>query len=432
MAGRLHYFPGVPRSQLLIAGAAVLCRACFGYSVLTHEAIIDSSWESHIKPLLQQRFPDATAQELKEAHAYVYGGCVIQDLGYVPFASRFFSDLTHYVRTGDFVAALLRDAQDLNQTAFAIGALAHYAADTTGHPAVNRTAVIVYPKLRRKFGEVATYEDDPSAHLKTEFGLDVLQVARGLYISDSYHAFIGFKVSKPVLEQAFRDTYGIELKDVFTSLDLAIGTYRRSVGALIPEMTKVAWQTKMKEIAQASPGMTRKRYLFRMSRREYEAEWKEQCRKPGIGARILAILFRIIPKIGPFRPLAFRPVTSAGERLFLQSFTATAERYRFLLNGARQEGPNLAEMNLDTGRPTRAGEYRMADEAYCKLLGKLAGHNFEALSPELASDIIAFFGENPEPPRGSKSLDGWRKALDELAALRRRSVSMPHRNPSGL
>jgi hypothetical protein len=120
-----------------------------GYSVLTHEAIIDSTWDSAIRPLLLKRFPAATPEDLNGAHAYAYGGCIIQDLGYYPFGSKFFSDLTHYVRSGDFILSMIRESQDLNEYAFALGALAHYAADNNGHRmATNPSVPILYPRLR--------------------------------------------------------------------------------------------------------------------------------------------------------------------------------------------------------------------------------------------------------------------------------------------
>ena len=88
-----------------------------------------------IQPLLAKQFPRATREDsCKQARAFAYGGSVIQDLGYYPFGSHFFSNLLHYVRTGDFVEAMIREARDVNEYAFALGALAHYAADNAGHP----------------------------------------------------------------------------------------------------------------------------------------------------------------------------------------------------------------------------------------------------------------------------------------------------------
>src|ERR1700693_3686465 len=269
--GKMARLAGIARLGCLIA---LLAPASYAYSILSHEAIIDSAWDASIQKLLLKRFPDATPEELERAHAYAYGGCIIQDMGYYPFSSKFFSDLTHYVRSGDFIAALIHESQDLNEYAFALGALAHYAADDSGHRLATNLAVpILYPKLGTKFGKTVTYWDNPVSHLRTEFGFDVLQVAQGRYAADSYRKFIGFQVSKPVLERAFRDTYGLELKDVFGSLDLALGSFRYSVGNILPGMTRVAWQLKGDTVVKEIPGMTKKKFLYNLSRSSYEKEY---------------------------------------------------------------------------------------------------------------------------------------------------------------
>src|SRR6266567_4973990 len=230
--------------RLLSAPAAALVLvvlACGGalsaYSVLTHEEIVDLLWTDKIQPLLLARYPSLSEDQIKEAHAYAYGGAVIQDLGYYPFGSRNFSNLVHYVRSGDFVRELLLESQDVNEYAFALGALSHYASDITGHPAVNQAVAIEYPKLRARFGKSVRYAEDKTAHLKTEFGFDMVQVARNRYASEHYHDFIGFKVSKSLLERAFPVVYGVELKDVLPRLDLTIGSYRFTVSKLIPQLT---------------------------------------------------------------------------------------------------------------------------------------------------------------------------------------------------
>ena len=289
---------------------------CNGYSVLTHEAIVDSAWDDAIKPLLLQRFPDATHEQLKEAHSYAYGGSVIQDLGYYPFGSHFFSDLVHYVRTGDFVQALLRDSSNLDEYAFALGALAHYAADNEGHRlAVNKSVPMLYPRLRRKYGDVVTYDQSPPAHLKTEFGFDVVQVARGHYGSDAYHDYIGFQVSNDLLDRAFMETYSLDLKSIFTDYDLALSTYRYGVSEVIPKMTQVAWQTKKDEIQKDIPGITKKKFLYHISRASYEKQWRGHYEKPGFGTKFLAFLFRLIPKVGPFSVFTFKIPTPAGREI---------------------------------------------------------------------------------------------------------------------
>ena len=204
-----------------ILGCALPSRA---YSVLTHEQIIDLAWKDQIRPLLLKRFPQSTDDQMKEAHAYAYGGSMVQDMGYYPFGKKYFSDLVHYVRTGDFVGALLDESSDLNEYAFALGALAHYSSDNMGHPAINQVVAIEFPKLRKKYGNSVTYADDHKAHIRTEFGFDMVQVAKNRYTSDTFHDFIGFEVSKPLLQRAFVKIYGLDLSDVLgrkTSLSVA-------------------------------------------------------------------------------------------------------------------------------------------------------------------------------------------------------------------
>ena len=334
------------------------------YGVLSHEAIVDAAWDKSIAPLLQARFHPSD-EALRDARSYAYGGCLIQDLGYYPLSSRTFGDLTHYVRSGDFVVSLLTQAANVNEYAFALGALAHYSADNTGHPgAVNRAVPMIYPKLRAKYGSVVTYEDNRPAHLKTEFGFDVVQIARGAYLPTTYHSFIGFQISKPILERAFLATYGLELKDVFGNFDLAAGTFRYSVGTMIPQMTKVAWQTKEKEIKQLTPTATRGQFLFALSPPDYEKDWGTTYERPGLRSKILAIVLRVIPKVGPFSSLAFKLPTPEAERLFIDSFEATLARYRgYLSTLSNGRALSLANLNFDTGDPVRPGEYRLADAA---------------------------------------------------------------------
>src|SRR5579864_2029949 len=322
------------------------------YSVLTHEAIIDSVWDSSIKGLLLQRFPETTAEELAKAHGYAYGGSIIQDMGYCPFGSRFFSDLLHYVRSGDFILSLIRNSQDLNEYAFSLGALAHYAADNDGHRiAVNLAVPLLYPKLGLRFGKQVTYADDALSHIKTEFAFDVLQVAQGHYAPDSYHGFIGFEVARPVLERAFEETYGLKLDQVFTNVGLAIGSYRRSVSSSIPAMTRVAWQLKKSEIIKDAPSVTRKKFLYNLSRASYKKSWGNEYQRPGFRSQLLTFFIRLMPRVGRSRAFAFRTPTPAVEKMFMASFNATLDRYRELLAGQKAGKLILPNRNLDIGEP---------------------------------------------------------------------------------
>jgi hypothetical protein len=394
---------------------------CVGYSVLTHEAIIDAAWKEDIEPVLLSRFPDATAEQLVEAHAYAYGGAIIQDMGYYPFGSQFFSDLTHYVRSGDFVLALIAESQDLKEYAFALGALAHYAADTTGHPlATNLSVAIMYPKLAKQYGPVVTYDEKPSAHAQVEFGFDVDQVAEGNYASRAYHDFIGFEVSEPVLERAFADTYCIDMSSVFLSVDAAIGSYRHAVSTVIPRTTRVAWHMKRHEIQNSHPNEVRSQFIYNVSHSEYRKEWGKTYEEPGIPARIKALFLHLVPKVGPFSALAFHPPTPAVEQLYMHSFNETLKDYRGLLVAQREGRLQLPNDNFDTGELTEPTAYPFTDQTYARLLAKVSA---KPISDTLRSDILAFYADLGAPFATKKDPKAWQDVLDELDKLKASPVS---------
>jgi hypothetical protein len=405
-------------------------QTCAAYSVLTHEEVVDLLWKDNIVPLLKQRFPAATDDDLKKAHAFAYGGSVMPDMGYYPFGNKYFSDLTHYVRSGDLVVNLLKEASDINEYAFALGALAHYSADNCGHPTINQVVGIEFPKLRKKYGDVVTYEDNPKDHIRTEFGFDVTQVAKNRYTSDSYHDFIGFEISKPVLERAFQDTYNIPLSDVISNEDLAFGTFRRAISTVIPEMTRVALVTRRKEIVKETPNFQARQFRYYLSRANYQKEWGRAYKRPGFGTRVLAFLFKLVPKIGPFKALDFKVPTQQTEDLYIASVDRTVENYTKLLRETASGNLQLANTDFDTGHDTRAGEYALTDKTYARLLDQLAAHDFAQVTPELKNNILAFYSDPNAPIATKKNPEAWKKTEDEVEKLR--SVSpKPGSNAGG-
>ena len=402
----------------LLALALVWPDSAQGYAVLSHEAIIDAAWESHIKPLLLKKYPQATEEDLSHALAYAYGGSIIQDMGYYPYGSPFFSDLTHYIRSGDYILALLRDAQDITEYAFALGALSHYAADNQGHRiGVNRAVPLLYPGLRKKYGDSVVYENARLAHVKTEFGFDVLEIARERYAPDSYHAFIGFEVARRVLDQAFRETYGLELKSVLVSEDKVLNSYRRDVSKLIPKATRIAWDLKKDEIKADIPDATRKTFLYNLSRSNYELEWGGDYRKPSPGERFLAFLYKLIPKFGPLQILQFRTPTPQTEQMFEASFNATLDHYRKLLKETAEGTLQLPNDNFDVGEHTAPGIYRLNDEAHAKLLDELAEAKFAGITPEVKAEILRFYADPDAPYATKRNAKAWAKVRVELQQL---------------
>jgi len=420
------------RYLVLLSFVASFSSLGSGYSVLTHEQVVDLMWNDQMQPLLLKRFPGSTEDQLRKAHAYAYGGSLVQDMGYYPFGSKYFSDLVHYVRSGDFVEALLHDASDLNEYAFALGALSHYASDNSGHPTINRVVALEFPKLKKKYGDNVTYADDPKAHIRTEFGFDLVQVAKNRYTSDRYHDMIGFEVSRPLLERAFLETYGLKLEDVFGNIDLAIGSYRRSVSTLIPEMTRVALLSRRDVIVQDTPNFDKKKFLFHLSRSNYEHEWGTVYRKPGIGTRILAFFLKLIPKVGAFKAVNFKIPTKQTEDMYIKSVNATIDNYAGLLREASNGNLELPNRDCDTGRETRAGEYALTDKTYARLIDDLSKKNSDPLSPALRENLLQFYSDPNAPLATRKNAKAWRKLQQELEQLKQRAVLQSREQISAL
>jgi zinc dependent phospholipase C len=410
---------------MLLLGMTIVSPPARGYSVLSHEAIIDVAWSSHIKPLLLLRFPDATPEDMKVAHGYAYGGAIIQDMGYYPHGSHLFSDLTHYVRSGDFVLALIRDSNDLNGYAFALGALAHYAADNYGHRiGTNRAVPILYPALKKKFGDSVSYEQNPLAHVKTEFGFDVLEVAKERYAPDSYHDFIGFQVDPLLLAQAFQETYGLELKTVLKDQDKVLGSFRYDVSKLIPKATRIAWTLKKDEIMKDQPGVTKNQFLYNLKRASFEKNWGKNYQKPTVGEKFLAFLYKILPKIGPLKILQLRTPTPETEKMFEASFNSTLDSYRVTLEKLRAGELVLPNDNFDLGEASAPGKYRLNDQAHADLLAKLAKQDFSGASPEICDEIIEFYSHKDASYFTERKPREWAKLQAQLQQLKN-SVAQP-------
>ncbi|MGN6163783.1 MAG: zinc dependent phospholipase C family protein [Flavisolibacter sp.] len=391
------------------------------YSVLTHQALIDANWKAVLLPLLQKKYPAASAEQLKTAKAYAYGGAVAPDMGYFPYGSKLFTNLVHYVRSGDFVESLFDEAQNMNDYAFALGVLCHYMADTYGHPlGVNKSVPLEYPKMKKKFGTIVTYAENKISHIRTEFGFDVLQTARGNYASDSYHDFIGFAVADTLLGKAVLKTYGLSLNELFANLPLAIGTFRWAVRNVFPTITKTAWALKRTEIEKAQPGITARKFIYSMKRKQYNAEFGNKRTKPDFFSFLLSSLIQFLPKVGPLRALNFEVPDPEVEKIFIQSFDTVSKKYVQVLKN-NVTNINLANKDFDTGKPTQLGEYPLCDETYKELLFKLKDDGFTSVSDLLKNNIINFYATDTGGAK-TNSKD-WPQINEALTALKSAKIN---------
>ncbi|MBV8865104.1 MAG: zinc dependent phospholipase C family protein, partial [Acidobacteriaceae bacterium] len=364
------------------------------YSVLTHEQLIDLSWKTLIEPLLRSRFPRATPDQMRAAHAYAYGGCAIQDMGYYPFGKAFFSDLTHYVRTGDFITSLLRNSRTIDEYAFALGALSHYVGDNIGHrDAINLAVGLGFPKLEKLFGPSVTYDEDPHAHVRVEFAFDISEISKHRLAPAAYLEFIGLQVSRRLLEQSFEETYALRLGSVLGREGPAIRSYRSSVRSFIPTVAHAETVIHRDEFPPDSPDHEFEVYTDRISRADFQTTWNAYRRQPSLRTHLLAFLIRILPKIGALSDLAIKVPDQKTNDLYVRSLNRSFELFRSLLADFKAHPdriPPIPNRDLDTGERSKPGAYALTDETYAELLHRITSDHVQPVPPDLRQDILNF------------------------------------------
>jgi hypothetical protein len=421
--------PFILKSRRLQIGAACVAIAVFflsptapAYSVFTHEETIDLAWSRSIRGLLLARFPGVSEAQLVEAHAYAYGGCAIQDMGYYPFAKDFFSNLTHYVRSGDFVSNLLRDARTLDEYAFALGALSHYLGDSIGHSeAINLSTPIAFPKLGRKFGATVAYDQDPHAHIRTEFAFDIDQLSKQTFAPPSYMRHIGFRASRPLLDRAFRETYGFSFPELVGKTRPALRSYRGSVRTFIPAFAGAEVVLHRRQFLADTPNDTYNLFAQRLQRADYERHWEPDYKGPGVGSRVLAIVVKILPKVGVISLLAIKIPVATTENLYVASVNQTVDSYAELLKQL-QESPDadlaLPNRDLDTGNLVKPGTYRLTDETYAQLLDRITSRAERPIPAEVRQNILDFYADPDAPIYTKKDASAWKRVQSDLLILK--------------
>jgi hypothetical protein len=387
------------------------------YSVFTHEELIDLAWNGSIRPILLARFPGATEEQLRIAHSYAYGGCAIQDMGYYPFGKPFFSNLTHYIRTGDFISWMFRNARTIDELAFAMGALSHYLGDSIGHSeAVNPATAVEFPRLKRKFGSTVTYGESPHAHIRTEFAFDIDELTNAEFAPPAYLQYIGFRVPRAFLARAFASIYGFELHELLGEAHPALRSYRSSVRRFIPlfaEGEVVLHRHHFPPQADEDPAY--QQFHKRVAQTSYERRWRHTYRGPGFKAHLIAILIFIVPKIGAASDLAIKVPTADTQDKYLRSVIHTESAFREALQkfAAQADPPaSLANIDLDTGYAMRRGEYELADIAYDQLLARLTSKPDRVVPADLKRDLLNFYSI----PAGG--LDPAKKVEEQLEVLK--------------
>ncbi|WP_263385213.1 zinc dependent phospholipase C family protein [Granulicella arctica] len=402
----------------LLALTVTPSREASGYSFLTHEQLIDLTWKASIRPLLLQRYPKLTRAEVLTAHAYAYGGSAIQDVGYYPGGDKFFSDLTHYVRSGDFITALFRNAHNANELAFAIGALSHYVGDVIGHPDATNVAVpLEFPKLAARYGPVVNYAQAEHPHVQTEFAFDINEIANHRFAPAAYLKHIGLAVPVKQLATAYYETYGIGGEYASGRRRLSLSGYRFAVRSLLPRVAFAETVLHRKSFPIDSPGPEIDLLKKQLAQADFENGWDQYRKKPGIGTYSLAGFIYVVPKFGPLKLLAIKGPTSITEDDYVRSFNLSIIELRHQLTRVGTADHAIPNRDLDTGAKVKPGGYRLTDDTYAKLLRELTSTPDRPIPPGIKTDIAEYYADPSAPIVTKKNPKRWAEVQHDLTIL---------------
>lgn len=400
------------------------------YSVQTHEQLIDLTWSRSIAPLLQSRYPKITKQQLQEAHAYAYGGAAIQDLGYYPFGKAFFSDLTHYVRSGDFILSLIRDSHNPDELAFAVGAMSHYVADSIGHPqAVNPSVGLEFPNLAERYGPIVTYEEDERAHVRTEFAFDVNELVKNRFAPPRYLKYVGLEVPEPLLRRAFLETYGLDMKHSLGYKRPVIRGYRFSVRSFLPQIAAAEAVLHKNSMPLDTAGKPFDQLRAELAHADFENGWSQYPRGPSLRSRLLAAFIFAVPKVGPLSDLAIRGPNQDTEERYVESLNNAISSIRSILKHFSSVQTSLPNLDLDTGIRTQPGAYRLTDQTYASLIHRLAAHPEQKLPAGLMQDIALYYSD-PAATTTHKDPKRWAQLLHDLKIVHSMQEGRPPAFPT--
>ena len=400
---------------LVLTGA----RPAGAYSVLTHEGMVDFLWADSIQPLLLQRYPGLTAAQLREARAYAYGGCVIQDMGYYPFGKEILSDLLHYVRTGDFIRSLFRNAKSADETAFAIGALVHFYGDTIGHPnAVNKAVASEFPDLAAKYGPNVNYAEGPRQHVQAEFAFDVNELVKHRLAPERYLNHAGFQVPVALLGKAFYETYGLHLDKVMRQHRPNMKGYRFSVRKLLPSVAYAEMLLYGKRMPADTPGPELDQFNALVAKTAASERWDQYRTHPGFGTHIMAGVIFLLPPVGKLGYLKIHPPDVATESDYVRSVLKTADVLQQTLAAATRSG-KIPNDDLDTGNHVYPGTYPLEDYAYADLLHEMVGNPQSPIPFGIKRDLTAYFADLSKVKylQGDKNKKRLAQVQDDLPKL---------------
>jgi hypothetical protein len=272
-----------------------------------------------------------------------------------------------------------------------------------------------FPKLAKAFGSSVTYDESPHRHIRTEFAFDIAELSDGDFASAAYLRYIGFKVPRKFLEEAFQRTYGFDIHEVLGRAHPALHSYGTSVRSFIPDFAEAEVVLHRHQFPPHLDSEADHIFRERLARTAHKRKWKHTQKQPGVKAHLLAVLVFLVPKIGSASDLAIKIPSPQTYEMYQSSVNHTVDVLRDMLHKLCHGGDEvkLANIDLDTGDHVKRGEYPLADAAYARLLEHLTSKPDRVIPAATKQNIMTYYGTMAASIKG-----GGPKTDEQLATLR--------------
>jgi len=216
----------------------------------------------HINALLLKKIPAGKPRRIEQAQAYAYGGAIIQDSWLLPIRQPLFKRPHAFTSAAAISSkALLARRQGCPRVRFSPSVRSRITLRTT--TVIASAPTEPFPICYRPPEEIRrqrfVLRTTGWRHVKTDLVSTSTKSAER-YAPDSYHDFIGFEVSRPVFEQAFRETYALSER-VLCERKTKFSSYRHDVSSI---QSHASPGTSRKTIKDDIQNATKRKFLFNL------------------------------------------------------------------------------------------------------------------------------------------------------------------------
>ena len=110
-----------------------------------------------------------------------------------------------------------------------------------------------------------------------------------------------------------------------------------------------------------------------------------------------------MPKSGPFTAFKLQMPNAADQKAYLNSMQTTVNLFEGDVDQLKKQRADetlpLKDLDYDTGKETRLGEYPLADQTYAQLLNSLMHQKNAEMPSDLRASMVAYYAPLKTPHR---------------------------------